>query len=1253
MPQLLRRGSSPIFTRLIQVVDDSTACRQFIRIRLQRRLNACFALLAMLLGSAAHGVTISSFTPASGPVGTTVTINGSGYDALAGTYVKFNGAARVSATVISANQLTVVVPGSASTGVIKVTVGYRNAATSQTPFTVTTGPTITSFSPTSGAVGTPVTINGSGFSATPSGDTVTFNGTAAVVGSNSTVSTIYATVPTGAASGPIGVTVSGLSTTSTNSFMVLAPPNAPGAVTVPSTSSSTSVAVSWTPGGGGTPTYYELQRATAAGGPWTSINTAITTTSFTDTVPGNGTYYYEVAACNTIGCSGYTSSSGGVQVQIPAPSCASEAPIASTVPSTASTQRIYAFGVQNATMVYFPTWWIAGANPNWLPGTNAGNGTWYVDVQLAQFDTGNPHYGNFETDVYLFNNSYSNIWCGGGSWARNGAAQGSTGGEAYIYDANSRLTYLSAATATDSYGYDPLGNILSINQSEPPTITSIAPAQGLVGTQVTIHGGPFPPAASFASFNGGPAVPTTIMGPNDLVATVPVGSNTGYVALTLYDSNPPTVMISPTIFTVLPSSPDTQGAQPLIAGFSPASGAQGTSVTVTGSNFNPVSGQTVVSLGSTQATVSSISDTQIVFTVPAAQGTGNIYVTTPYGTAQSATSFVVPVSTTPALNPIVPLTLNGGAQSLTLSSSSACGAYTFGGQAGSWISLQLSSLTASATVNWMLFGPNNQPVMNLNNATFNQSYSTFCGQPVADAVIGNVSSSNMSVHLPPLPSTGGYTLVLNSSSSTAVSMAAALVADPVVAQGGTITTSISGAYQSQRVQFTDTTGQLVVDDVTTLSVSPSSGLLSQLAVSAMGVPQGTQGPSAGNGQTSVGVSSAGSTTGGILLTGSSGATGSAQVLLDTSAAGTATTDGSSVSINQTISGKATRVVASLTGGQAVTLALTNVSTLASAVLTELFDPNGNLVTGSTCTVSSGTGNCSWDLSGTYYPIPMLSGNYTFVLIPQQAYTYSASFTVSSDLAANLSPGVPTTINLHRPGQTERLSFTGTGNPALINVLNSTGSPTGEGIWAWTYDSNVPTQIWQGNGTNLYGMLYWSGTNNGQPITVQLAPGNQNVSPIFGQGNGGTGSANVLVDETIQQATINPYGATNPASTLVSTSYPGQGAQVEFSNPSNWSYFLTLSNVTTSNGTAGVQVIAFYNDPGIGWGEPYQYIGYCAVSQSPCTFSSVFNPYGNTFPTMLVLLPNISENVSPSYGIYANLPYSQNLTFSANVTLEQQ
>lgn len=164
---------------------------------------------------------ITSFTPASGPVGTVVTITGTGFDATASNNtVKFNG---TTATVSSATktQLMVSVPTGATTGKITVEVAGKSA-TSANDYTVTTPvPTlaITSFTPGTGQIGDKVTITGTGFSPTASNNNVTFNGTPAIV-TSSTATEIVTTVPTGATTGKIGVVVSGNSALSSSDFVV-------------------------------------------------------------------------------------------------------------------------------------------------------------------------------------------------------------------------------------------------------------------------------------------------------------------------------------------------------------------------------------------------------------------------------------------------------------------------------------------------------------------------------------------------------------------------------------------------------------------------------------------------------------------------------------------------------------------------------------------------------------------------------------------------------------------------------------------------------------------------------------------------------------------------------------------------------------------------------------------------------------------------------------------------------------------------
>jgi hypothetical protein len=164
--------------------------------------------------------TITSFSPGSGPVGTSVTINGTNFTGV--TAVLFNTTSVTSYTVNSSTKITATVPSGATSGPIKVTAS-GGTGSGLSNFTVTTSvpaPTISSFSPPSGPVGTSVTINGTNFSG--SGFTtsaVTFNNVTASFTVNSSIK-ITATVPSGATDGKIRVTTPGGTATSSTSFDV-------------------------------------------------------------------------------------------------------------------------------------------------------------------------------------------------------------------------------------------------------------------------------------------------------------------------------------------------------------------------------------------------------------------------------------------------------------------------------------------------------------------------------------------------------------------------------------------------------------------------------------------------------------------------------------------------------------------------------------------------------------------------------------------------------------------------------------------------------------------------------------------------------------------------------------------------------------------------------------------------------------------------------------------------------------------------
>src|SRR2546430_12866498 len=104
-----------------------------------------------------------------------------------------------------------------------VVVTVSGVASAGVSFTVLAVPSISSLSPSSGAVGASVTIAGGNFGSTQGTSAVTFNGTVATSASWS-ASSIVASVAAGGTTGNVVVTVSGVASAGV-SFTVLAVPS--------------------------------------------------------------------------------------------------------------------------------------------------------------------------------------------------------------------------------------------------------------------------------------------------------------------------------------------------------------------------------------------------------------------------------------------------------------------------------------------------------------------------------------------------------------------------------------------------------------------------------------------------------------------------------------------------------------------------------------------------------------------------------------------------------------------------------------------------------------------------------------------------------------------------------------------------------------------------------------------------------------------------------------------------------------------
>lgn len=176
---------------------------------LTQHTNGTFYGVTQQGGTAGHGVFFSqTVSPAlgafvsiqqkSGNVGATVNVLGQGFNGA--TSVKFGGVAATSFTKVSDTFLTAIVPTGAITGKLTVIEGATTLTSAQT---YSVKAKFTSFTPTSGPVGTLVTINGTGLTQVSK---VTFNNVVATSFTVVSDSKVTATVPTGATTGKIVVT---------------------------------------------------------------------------------------------------------------------------------------------------------------------------------------------------------------------------------------------------------------------------------------------------------------------------------------------------------------------------------------------------------------------------------------------------------------------------------------------------------------------------------------------------------------------------------------------------------------------------------------------------------------------------------------------------------------------------------------------------------------------------------------------------------------------------------------------------------------------------------------------------------------------------------------------------------------------------------------------------------------------------------------------------------------------------------------
>lgn len=564
--------------------------------------------------------TISSFTPTTGNGKTSVVITGTNF-VTGETSVSFNGLICTSVTVDNATQLTVSVPTGVSTGKITVTTP-GGTATSALNFTVVSAPTIANFSPTTGSVGTTVTITGTNFTGATA---VHFNTTAVDTFTVVNATTITAVVKTGSATGPIKVTVPSGTVYSSSSFTMVDPPTV-ASFTPTSGGAGATITLKGTDYTGATAVKFNGVNAT-------SFN-IISSTIITAVVPSGAT----TGTLSVTTPSGIGTSAGSFTV-VPPPVITSFSPangggVGTTVTITgtnftgATAVKFYgldatSFTVNSATEItaVVPVGATTGPISVSTP-SGTGTSTSFTVIAAPTITGFTPSSGGIGSTVTITGTSFN----GATSVKFNGT---SSLGVTVVSSTTITATVPAGAT-TGKISITTPGGTASSSTSftvlSAPTITSMAPNSGGVGATVTLIGTNFTGTNSI-KFNGVSASTFTAISSTAISVVVPTGATTGTITVT----TPNGTGTSGGNFTVVPL--------PTITSFTPASGGTGTMITLTGTNFT---GTTAVNFNGVAGTnLSVVNDTLVTVKVPATSTTGLITLVTPSGNAISANNFTV------------------------------------------------------------------------------------------------------------------------------------------------------------------------------------------------------------------------------------------------------------------------------------------------------------------------------------------------------------------------------------------------------------------------------------------------------------------------------------------------------------------------------------------------------------------------------------------------------------------------------------
>jgi YD repeat-containing protein len=628
----------------------------------------------------------------------------------------------------------------------------------------------------------------------------------------------------------------------------------------------------------------------------------------------------------------------------------------------------------------------------------------------------------------------------------------------YVYDELGRLiAVIDTGGDTATYTYDAVGNILSIGRYASTTVNviSFVPGTGPIGTTVTISGTGFSttPASNTVTFNGTSATVSSAT-TTQLVVTVPSGATTGLISVTA----PAGSDASASSFSV--AAPPA----PTITSFTPTIGVAGTSLTISGTNFQTTTANNRLQFNITGGAPTSNTSTSISTAVPTHTASGKITVTTPFGSALSTDDLFVPPS--PYVASDVQVTNRMGFNSSTgvaITTANKIGLVVFDATAGQRVSVKAVTGPGSLV---KVFNPDGTTLSS--NSSLGTG-ATFLVEPAA------------------VPRTGTYTVMVdpNSTSTGTVTLTAYDVVDitgTISPGGSSVSGNVTTPGQRGIWTFSGTSGD---------RVSVKSNASAPLGSFTIQKPDGT---TLATGQTSSFAA--------FIDTQTLPSTGTYSVVFDPLSVNTGTgtftaytvaadvtgtiTAGTASSVPITSEGQNGLLTFSGTSGQRYSLLVNAGAPFGAA---SLLKPNGT---------SLGSAQMS-TLAGFMEPKTLTdTGTHTVKVDPSDWNTGTAVVTlynVPADLSGTLTVNATATnVSLSTPGQNATYTFSGTASQLITVRITSN-------------NMGVTVKLLKPDGTTLTQSI--SGSTNFN-LTQQTLPTTGTYSVVIDPSTTSTGSLNVQV-----------------------------------------------------------------------------------------------------------------------------------------------